>query len=124
MDAFVTAFRIPNTFRRLFGEGALAASYLPVLSAELENDRRSAWRLASVMLTWLAVLLVALLAVIEGVCGLIWLVWGNVPGMGLLMGLTTLMMPYMVCMCLAAQVAATLQALSHFSVPALAPAIY
>ena len=36
MDAFVTAFRIPNTFRRLFGEGALAASYLPVLSAQLE----------------------------------------------------------------------------------------
>ncbi|HXT59725.1 MAG TPA: lipid II flippase MurJ, partial [Pirellulales bacterium] len=37
MDAFVVAFRIPNLFRRLFGEGALAASYLPVLSAKLEQ---------------------------------------------------------------------------------------
>ncbi len=123
MDAFVTAFRIPNTFRRLFGEGALAASYLPVLSAQLEKDRQNAWRLASVMMTWLAVLLVALLAVIEGVCGLIWLIWGHVPGMGLLMGLTAVMMPYMLFICLAAQAAATLQALSHFSVPALAPTI-
>ena len=33
MDAFVLAFRIPNLFRRLFGEGVLAASYLPVFSA-------------------------------------------------------------------------------------------
>lgn len=123
MDAFVIAFRVPNTFRRLFGEGALAASYLPVFSAELEKDRQNAWRLASVMMTWLAVFLVALLAVVEGVCGLIWLVWGNVPGMGLLMGLTAMMMPYMLFICLAAQAAATLQALSHFSVPALAPTI-
>ncbi|MCL4195740.1 MAG: hypothetical protein KJZ87_28650, partial [Thermoguttaceae bacterium] len=40
MDAFAVAFRIPNLFRRLFGEGALAASYLPVLTAEFERDRR------------------------------------------------------------------------------------
>ncbi|HEY5313542.1 MAG TPA: lipid II flippase MurJ, partial [Pirellulales bacterium] len=38
MDAFVLAFRIPNLFRRLFGEGALAAAYLPVLTEELERD--------------------------------------------------------------------------------------
>src|SRR6516164_4817814 len=47
MDAYVVAFRIPNLFRRLFGEGAMTASYLPVFAAELERDRRSAWRLAS-----------------------------------------------------------------------------
>ena len=121
MDAFVTAFRIPNTFRRLFGEGALAASYLPVLSAELEQSRAAAWRLASVTMTWLALLLTALVAIAEGVCGLVWLVWGDLPGMGLLLGLTAVMMPYMLLICLAAQAAATLQALSHFSIPALAP---
>ena len=32
MDAFVIALRIPNLFRRLFAEGALAASYMPVLT--------------------------------------------------------------------------------------------
>ncbi|KKK46720.1 hypothetical protein LCGC14_3162430 [marine sediment metagenome] len=51
MDAFVIAYRIPNLFRRLFGEGALTASFLPVLSGELQRDRQSAWQLASVTLT-------------------------------------------------------------------------
>ena len=49
MDAFVVAFRIPDLFRRLFGEGALTASYLPALSKKLEEDPPSAWRLASAM---------------------------------------------------------------------------
>ena len=32
-DAFFIAFRIPNFFRRLFGEGAFAAGFVPVLIA-------------------------------------------------------------------------------------------
>jgi putative peptidoglycan lipid II flippase len=31
-DVFFIAFRIPNRFRRLFGEGAMTASYLPTQS--------------------------------------------------------------------------------------------
>ncbi len=123
MDAFVIAFRIPNLFRRLFGEGALAASYLPVLSTELERDRPAAWQLASVVLIWLAVLLTCLVALGEVACGLVWLVWGDVPGVGLLVGLAAVMMPYMLFICLAAQVAATLHACSRFGVPALVPTV-
>ncbi|MBN1589193.1 MAG: murein biosynthesis integral membrane protein MurJ [Pirellulales bacterium] len=123
MDAFVIALRIPNLFRRLFAEGALAASYLPVVTRLLEHDRRRAWQLASVLLSCLALLLVALLLLGEAVCGLVWLVWGDVPNLGLLLGLTATMLPYAVFICLAAQVAATLNALGHFSVPALAPTL-
>ena len=54
MDAFVIAFRIPNLFRRLFGEGALTASYLPVLSAQWENNRQAARHLANVVIALLA----------------------------------------------------------------------
>ncbi|HEY2827181.1 MAG TPA: lipid II flippase MurJ, partial [Pirellulales bacterium] len=32
LDALLMAFRIPNLFRALFGEGALTASYLPVFT--------------------------------------------------------------------------------------------
>ncbi|MFH1918394.1 MAG: murein biosynthesis integral membrane protein MurJ [Planctomycetota bacterium] len=123
MDAFVIAFRIPNLFRQLFGEGALAASYLPVLSAQLEKDRAAAWQLVSVALTWLAVLLVVLVLVAEGACGLAWLAWGDVPGVGLVVGLAAVMMPYLLFICLAAQVAATLHAIAHFGTPALVPAV-
>jgi putative peptidoglycan lipid II flippase len=123
MDAFVIAYRIPNLFRRLFGEGALTASYLPVLSAQLEKDRRGAWQLASVTLTWLTVVLSALVILGELLFGLAWLIWGEVPGVGLLLGLAAVMLPYLLLICLAAQVTATLQALSHFSVPAFTPVV-
>ena len=36
MDSFWTAFRVPNTFRRLFGEGALAAAFVPVFTEVAE----------------------------------------------------------------------------------------
>ena len=123
MDAFVVAFRIPNLFRRLFGEGALTASYVPVLAARLEKGRAGAWQLVSVGLVWLSVILAGVVLVAEGVCVLIYAVWGASPGMPLLVGLTALMMPYMLFVCLAAQVAATLQCLAHFAIPALAPTL-
>ena len=37
MDAYFFAFMIPNLFRRLFGEGALAAAFLPAY-AQLEQS--------------------------------------------------------------------------------------
>lgn len=123
MDAFVIAYRIPNLFRRLFGEGALTASYLPVLSAHLERDPKAAWQLASVTLTWLSALLAGLVLLGEAVCGLLWLVRPDVEGLGLLLGLSAVMLPYLWFICLAAQLTATLHALSHFSVPALTPAV-
>ncbi len=123
MDAFVIAYRIPNLFRRLFGEGALTASYLPVLTAELERDRRDAWRLASVVFTWLAVLLTVLVLLGEVLFAAVWLIWGGEPGVGLLLGLAAVMLPYLLLICLAAQLTATLHALAHFSVPALAPVL-
>ncbi len=123
MDAYVIAFRIPNLFRRLFGEGAMTASFMPVLAANLERDRRAAWKLVSVAMTTLAAALALLVLVAEGVCGLMLVVCGEQPGMRLLLGLTAAMLPYTVFICLAAMVSATLQALGEFSLPAIAPAI-
>jgi putative peptidoglycan lipid II flippase len=123
MDAFAIAFQIPNLFRGLFGEGALAVSYLPVVTTLLEQDRKRAWRLTSVALTWLTVILSGLVVLGEAFCGLIWLGWGSRPGMSDLVGLTAVMLPYLLFICLAAQVAATLQAMTHFSTPALTPTL-
>ncbi len=123
MDAFVIAFRIPNLFRRLFGEGALAASYLPVLSARLHHSRTEAWQLTSATLVWLAAVLAALVLLAEGACAAIWCLYSDVPGMTLLVGLTAVMLPYLFFICLAAQVSGTLHALAHFSTPALTPTL-
>ena len=40
-DAFFLAFRIPNFFRRLFGEGAFSQAFVPVLS-EYQTKRSEA----------------------------------------------------------------------------------
>src|SRR3546814_2757999 len=36
-DCFQLAFRLPNTFRRLFAEGAFSAAYVPMFSRELQG---------------------------------------------------------------------------------------
>ena len=36
-DAFFVAFRLPNTFRRLFGEGAFSAGFVPLYSQRLQS---------------------------------------------------------------------------------------
>jgi putative peptidoglycan lipid II flippase len=120
-DAFLFAFRIPNLFRQLFGEGALTASYLPVLTGALENDPRAARHLSSVVVSLLAMLLTVLVAAGELLFGLVWLLWGDAPGVGLLVGLSAVMLPYVVLICVAAQLSTMLYAAGHFAVPALAP---
>ena len=120
MDALVVAFRVPNLLRRIFGEGALAASFLPVFSQQFEIEPRRGWQLLSVLLAWLAVVLSAVVVLGEAVCAAIW--WrGGAEGAGPLVGLTAVMLPYLVFICLAAQVSAALQARFEFRVPALAP---
>lgn len=37
-DAFVVAFRLPNFFRRLFGEGAFAQAFVPILAEQRANQ--------------------------------------------------------------------------------------
>ncbi len=74
-DAFFFGFRIPNLFRRLFGEGALTASYLPVLTTQLDKDPRMARQLASVVVSLLTLVLVALVVLGEVIFGAYWLGW-------------------------------------------------
>lgn len=40
-DAFFVALRLPNLFRRLFAEGALSVSFVPVFSESLQRDGRT-----------------------------------------------------------------------------------
>src|SRR5471032_2484721 len=58
-DAFFVANKLPNLFRRLFGEGAFNAAFVPEFSGLLATDgieaaRRFAQEAISVMAFWLA----------------------------------------------------------------------
>ena len=41
-DVWVAAFRLPNLFRRIFGEGALNAAFVPMYSGRLEEKGEEA----------------------------------------------------------------------------------
>ena len=119
MDAFTVAFRIPNLARRLFGEGALTAAFLPALVREIEQKGRdSAWRLASALFVVLTAVLCGIVVVAE--VGLF--VAGSLsdsPDTQLLVGLAAVMVPYLIFICLAAQVGAVMHSMNHFKWPAI-----
>jgi len=71
LSAFVVAFAIPNLFRRLFGEGALAAAFVPEYARLHQKDPAMAARYASAMVALLAVSLGALAILGEGVLALL-----------------------------------------------------
>jgi putative peptidoglycan lipid II flippase len=121
MDAFVIAFRVPNLLRRVFGEGALAASFLPVFTQSREQSPARAWQLLSVLFAWLALVLSGLVVLGELGCAWWWMAAGDDPAAAQLVGLLAAMLPYLVFICLAAQASAALQAMLEFRVPAVAP---
>ncbi len=124
-DAFSFAFLIPNLTRSLFGEGALSAAFLPVFAREFENggdgQRQSAWQLASAVFALLAAVLSGLVLAGEIVLWGLGSLFTGHSDTRLVLGLTAVMLPYALLICLAAQVTAVLHAMGHFTWPALAP---
>ncbi len=126
-DAFFVAFRIPNLMRQLFGEGALAASFVPVYTDILEKEgREKAGEFASNLFS-LLVLILSLLA-LAGTLFAPQLVrviaLGFQPGtevFALTVQLTRWMLPYMVFICAAAMGMGILNSHRHFLAPAAAP---
>ena len=124
-DSFWTAFAIPNLFRRLFGEGALSAAFVPVFTEVAET---SGWDRARVVLAnafgLLAVVLAGLLLLVELAVGA-GALWAALRPGGddrlLLLQLVMLVMPFMLTVCLLALGSAALQCRGRFAYPAFAP---
>lgn len=124
LDAFTVAFRVPNLFRRLFGEGALTAAFLPAYVRERETrDLRSASQLATVVFAALAAVLILLVGITEAAIWSALVLLQPSPATALLLELTAVLLPYVVLVCLAAQVSAVLHAHGRFAVPALLPVV-
>lgn len=118
-DAFLTAFAVPNLFRNLFGEGALTSSFLPVFVDERENrGDPSAARLAGAVLGRLAAFTGALAALAMLVLLAIDAVFGLEAPLSLTLRLTAWLFPFMPLICCAAILAAMLQGMRRFALPA------
>ncbi len=121
-SAFITAFSLPNLFRRLLGEGSLTAAFVPTLQEELhERGRAGAFALLNQVVTWLllatgAMMILAMLAFSQSR-----LIPGHETRWYLAADLTTILFPYLVMICVAAAFNATLNVFEHFTEPALSP---
>ena len=123
MSAFTLAFWIPNLFRRLFAEGALAGAFVPVFTEQVkEEGRESALRMARTVATALGLVLIGIILV-----G--WLVFGaldffvHTNKVNLIARLGAIVIPYVFFICLAGFGMAVLNSFNHFAVPALSPAL-
>jgi putative peptidoglycan lipid II flippase len=124
LDAFTVAFRIPNLARQLFGEGALTSAFLPLLVRDLQStDRNAARELATAVFIALAGVLLVVVGTAELTIAAA-LHWGPLPAHGkLLLELLAILIPYVIFVCLAAQVCAVLHSLRQFTWPALLPVV-
>ena len=64
-DAFFVAFRIPNTFRRLFSEGTFNAAFIPSYKTELIKGKNIGEKFANNILNILIVSLLTIVFIIE-----------------------------------------------------------
>jgi putative peptidoglycan lipid II flippase len=129
-DAFRIGFRIPNLLRDLFAEGALSAAFLPTYArSQKEHGQEQAFRLANRVLTFLAVVLGALvvLAIVFAwpIVATIAPGFDDAPGKAALtVRLTRVMMPFLPLVSFAAVAMGMLNAEGRFGIPALSPALF
>ena len=128
-SAFTLAFAIPNMARKLFGEGALTAAFVPVFRGEVERGEvESAKRLARAVMTMVFLILGAVVALaVTGLSVLLNLepgTWNLELGARsvLTVKLVRILFPYMIFICGAAFGMGVLNALGRFVEGAFMPA--
>lgn len=120
-DAFVVAFRFPNLFRRLFGEGAFNSAFVPIFAKKLEGDGKEAARgFAEDAMAGL--LFILLIVTIAAELTMPVLMYALAPGFDaipekfdLAVLLTRITMPYLLCMSLVALMSGALNSVGRFA---------
>ena len=128
-QAFVVAFRIPNTLRDLAGEGAMNAAIVPVLSEYRTVKDEKEFALAARVLFNLSFAVLSILTVI-GIIFSPLIVRIMAPGfasdpgkLALTVTLNRIMFPYLIMIGLTAYSMGVLNTMKHFAAPAFGPAI-
>jgi putative peptidoglycan lipid II flippase len=129
-DAFFVALKLPNLFRRLFGEGAFNSAFVPAFAGALVKEGRAAAqdlaeRMGALLGLWLAVLTIAGMVFMPQVLGLL------APGFradagkfALAVELTRITFGYLPLICLTALVSGVLNGLDRFAAAAAAPVFF
>jgi putative peptidoglycan lipid II flippase len=139
-SAFTVAFTIPNLFRKLFGEGALSAAFIPLYTQALKKEREGTTdsaildsksvilpgpnEFAAAAVNMLVAILLAITVIGEVALAAIMLFSHDMrPERMLTVKLTAVMLPYVMLICGGAFLAGILQVHKRFGPPAAAPII-
>ena len=127
-DAWQLAFTLPNTFRRLFAEGAFSVAFVPMYSRKLhgEGGEADADAFAGDVLSVFVWVLLGFSAIcMIAMPGIVWLLareYGDVPGkFELAVVLSRVTFPYLGLVSLVAMLSGLLNARSRFGPGAFAP---
>ena len=129
-DAFFVALKLPNFFRRLFGEGAFAAAFVPLFAGALAGEgaaaaRRVAEGALSVMVAALALLTLAAILFMPQAMTLLAPGFVDEPyRFGLAVELTRITFPYLLLICVVALLSGVLNGLDRFAAAAAAPVLF
>jgi hypothetical protein len=130
-DAYQLAFTLPNTFRRLFAEGAFSVAFVPMYSRKLagENGEEVAAEFADdvisvfiwVLLGFSALAMIAMPIIVYGLAS----EYQSVPGkFDLTVFLSRMTFPYLFFISLVAMLSGLLNARSRFAPGAIAPILF
>src|SRR5210317_1896588 len=127
-DAFFVAFRIPNTFRRLFAEGTFNAAFVPSYSSEIIKGKKQSNKFANDIFNLLFLGLLFLTIVIEiFMPAFVSIISPGFEGdsekMELAINLTRITFPFLFFICLASFFSAILNSHNKFAAAAAAPII-
>jgi putative peptidoglycan lipid II flippase len=127
-DVFFVAFRIPNTFRRLFAEGTFNAAFVPSYTSELIKNKSKSNKFANEIFNLLFLGLFFLVLIIEILMPLF--VSLIAPGfienrekINLAINLTRITFPFLMFVCLSSFFAAILNSHNKFAAASAAPII-
>jgi len=122
-DIFLAAFKLPNLFRDLLGEGALSVIFIPMYTDSKKDES-----FAKNVFSWLVVALLGITLVFEVFMPLV--VWVLAPGFSEIPGkmeltviISRIMFFYVIFVCAAAFLSAILNAFSRFMLAAFMPVL-
>ena len=127
-DAFFVAFRIPNTFRRLFAEGTFNAAFVPSYSSEINKGKKQSNRFANDIFNLLFLGLLFLTIIIEiFMPSFVSIIapgfTGDLEKMSVAINLTRITFPFLFFVCLASFFSAILNSHNKFAAAAATPII-
>lgn len=121
ISALLTALTFPNLARRIFGEGALTASFIPLLSDKIDDDTQAS-SFSSNILSIATIMTTALTLLSMMVCLI--LVFFLSPYYQTVAKLTAWLMPYMIFICLSALISGILNLKKSFTLPAFSSVFF